>query len=65
MYFNEAANAEQRAQLEPILKGKKGGQLKPLGALIPIWLPTMGTKMEREQFETKFGIVANVYWRGS
>jgi hypothetical protein len=40
LYINEAANPEQRQELEAIFSGKKGGPLEPLfGAVIAKWLP--------------------------
>ena len=46
VYVDEATTTEQRIQLESIFQGKRGGQLEPLDALIPTWLPTMVTKIE-------------------
>jgi hypothetical protein len=47
LYIGKHANARQRAELEAIFTGKKGGLLEPLlGAVIAEWLPTEVTDIE-------------------
>jgi hypothetical protein len=40
VYVDGAANDDQRAELEAIVQGKKGGPMEPIAALISSWLPT-------------------------
>ena len=47
LYISDAANAEQRRELEAIFSGKKGGLLEGLwGAVISNWLPAETTEVE-------------------
>lgn len=42
----DAADADQRRELEAIFSGKKGGPPAAVGALITKWLPAQATKIE-------------------
>jgi hypothetical protein len=39
LYLDEAATAEQRSALEPIMQGQRGGPMQILAGLITTWLP--------------------------
>ena len=45
VYIDEAASETQRAALEAIFQGKKGGPMEILASLTPTWLPTQITKV--------------------
>ena len=49
VYIDEAASETQRAALEAIFQGKKGGPMEILASLTPTWLPTQITKVEVQE----------------
>jgi hypothetical protein len=46
VYIDEAANADQRRELEAIFTGKKGGVLEALSHAVAKWLPTQTTSID-------------------
>ncbi|MBI3304527.1 MAG: DUF1326 domain-containing protein [Deltaproteobacteria bacterium] len=61
LYIDEAANAEQRRELEAIFQGKKGGPWEVVSGLITKWLPTQAPKIEiQEEGDTLIAIVGSV-----
>ena len=46
LYVDDDASPAQRAELEAIFHGKRGGPMEILGSLTPNWLPTQFTKIE-------------------
>jgi hypothetical protein len=49
LYIDEAANANQRRELEAILQGTKGGPMEIIGGLVTKWLSTKTTKIEIQE----------------
>ncbi|MEE2638003.1 MAG: DUF1326 domain-containing protein [Acidobacteriota bacterium] len=49
VYFDNATAEEQRATLEPILKGQRGGATEILAGLVSTWLPTSVTSITVEE----------------
>jgi hypothetical protein len=49
LYIDEAANPAQRAKLEEIFLGKKGGAMEIMASLTPTWLPTQYTKINIQE----------------
>lgn len=45
LYIDEAANTNQRRELEAIFTGKRGGSFAAVGGLVVKWLPTQYTKV--------------------
>lgn len=46
LYVDDAADADQRAELEAIFTGGKGGPGEVLGGLVSTWLPTQAVPIE-------------------
>ena len=46
LYIDDAANADQRRELEAICSGKKGGPMATVASLVAKWLPTRSAKIE-------------------
>jgi hypothetical protein len=46
LYVDDAANADQRRELEAICSGQKGGPMAGLAPLIANWLPARSAKIE-------------------
>jgi hypothetical protein len=46
LYIDEAANENQRKELENVFQGRKGGPMQILSQLISKWLPTHSTKID-------------------
>lgn len=45
VYFDRAMTADQRAMLEPILQGQRGGSPEILAGIVSTWLPTSVTNI--------------------
>lgn len=48
LWIDGGTNPEQRAALEPILTGKRGGPMEVLSGLVATWLPTKTAEFEVE-----------------
>ena len=46
LYIDEAANADQRRELEAICSGQKGGPMAALAPLVAKWLPARSAKID-------------------
>jgi hypothetical protein len=46
LYIDEAANGNQRKELENVFQGRKGGPMQILSQLVSKWLPTQSTKID-------------------
>jgi hypothetical protein len=46
LYIDEAANADQRRELEAICSGQKGGPMAVLAPLVAKWLPARSAKID-------------------
>jgi hypothetical protein len=49
LYIDDAANAEQRRELEAIFTGKKGGPMEVLAGLVTRWLPTRTASIDLKE----------------
>jgi hypothetical protein len=46
LYVDDAANTNQRKELEEIFQGRKGGPMEMISNFIARWLPTQNTKID-------------------
>ncbi|MEX3958630.1 hypothetical protein B0G57_10847 [Trinickia symbiotica] len=46
IYFDSSVSAEQRAALEPLFKGERGGVYEVVGQLVKEWLPTVDAPID-------------------
>lgn len=61
LYIDDAANDEQRRELEAIMHGQKGGPMEIVGGLVSTYLPTQMTKIDvQEQNGTISATIGNV-----
>ncbi len=49
LYMDEAANADQRQQLEAIFMGQRGGPMAALAPLVTRWLPTQTANIQVQE----------------
>jgi hypothetical protein len=46
VYFDPSTSSEQRAALEPVITGQEGGDLEPVGGVVPTWLDSQEASIE-------------------